>query len=59
VLVALLAIYLGLIGGPMLGASLIVGLGYQVLILGAAAVFAAASLLAFGARRSSPQMVTS
>ena len=59
ILVALLSIYLGLIGGPMLGASLIAGLGYQVLILVAAALFAAASILAFGARRPSPQMVTS
>ena len=58
ILLALLAMYLGLIGGPMLGTSLVVALGYQALILVAAALFAASSILAFGARRSSPQMVT-
>jgi len=58
ILVALLAMYLGLIGGPMLGASLVIGLGYPVLIVVAAASLAAASILTFGTRRPSPQMVT-
>ncbi len=59
ILMALMAMYLGLIGGPMFGASLVIGLGYQVLILVAAALLAGASILAFGARRPSPHMVTS
>jgi predicted MFS family arabinose efflux permease len=58
ILVALLAMYLGLIGGPLLGASLVIGLDYQVLILVAAASFAATSFLTFGARRPSMQWVT-
>ncbi len=58
VLVAMLAMYLGLIGGPMLGAGIVVGLGYQDLIIVAAALLALAAILTFGARRSSPQMVT-
>jgi predicted MFS family arabinose efflux permease len=57
ILVAMLAMYLGLIGGPMLGAGLVVGLGYQELVLVAAALFASAAILTFSARRSSPQMV--
>jgi predicted MFS family arabinose efflux permease len=48
--------YLGLTGGPILGAGRIVGLGYQDLILVAAALLAAA-LLTFSARRSSPRVV--
>ena len=58
ILVAMLAMYLGLIGGPMLGAGLVVGLGYQELVLVAAALFASAAILTFSARRSSPQVVT-
>jgi predicted MFS family arabinose efflux permease len=51
--------YLGLILGPMLGAGLVVGLGYQDLIQIAAALFLAAALLALGASRLSPQGVRS
>jgi len=58
VLVALLAMYLGLIGGPLLGTSLVVGLDYQLLILVAAASLAVASILTLGARRRTPQLVT-
>jgi predicted MFS family arabinose efflux permease len=59
ILVAMLAMYLGLILGPMLGAGLVVGLGYQDLIQIAAALFLAAALLALGASRLSPQGVRS
>lgn len=59
ILVAMLAMYLGLILGPMLGASLVVGLGYQDLIHIAAALFVAAALLALGSSRLSPQGVRS
>lgn len=58
ILVALLAMYLGLIGGPLFGASLVIALDYQALILVAAASFAVASVLTLGARRSSMQWVT-
>jgi predicted MFS family arabinose efflux permease len=51
VLVAMLAMYLGLILGPLLGAGLVVGLGYEDLIHVAAGLFVAAALLAFGASR--------
>jgi predicted MFS family arabinose efflux permease len=59
VLVAMLAIYLGLIGGPLLGAGLVTGLGFGDLIHIAAALFVGAALLAFGATRLNPQVVTS
>jgi predicted MFS family arabinose efflux permease len=59
ILVAMLAMYLGLILGPMLGASLVVGLGYRDLIHIAAALFVAAALLALGSSRLSPQGVRS
>ena len=58
ILVALLAMYLGLIAGPLFGASLVVNFDYQALILVAAASFAGASLLTLGARRPSMQWVT-
>ena len=58
VLVAMMAMYLGLILGPMLGAGLVAGLGYEDLIHVAAGLFLAAALLAFGSSRLSPQMVT-
>jgi predicted MFS family arabinose efflux permease len=59
ILVAMLAMYLGLILGPLLGAGLVVGLGYEDLIHVAAALFAAAALLAFGSSRLRPEMVRS
>jgi predicted MFS family arabinose efflux permease len=59
VLVAMVAMYLGLIGGPLLGAGLITGLGFEDLIHFAAALFLAAALMAFGAMRLSPRVVTS
>ncbi len=59
ILVAMLAMYLGLILGPMLGATLVVGLGYQDLIHIAAALFVTAALLALGSARWSPQGVRS
>ncbi len=52
ILVALLAMNLGLIGGPILGAGL-VGLGYGGLIQITAALFVAATLLALGSARGS------
>jgi len=58
ILVAMLAMDLGLIGGPVLGAGL-VGLGYEDLIRIAAALFVAATLLALGSSRLSPEVVTS
>jgi predicted MFS family arabinose efflux permease len=59
ILAALLAMYLGLILGPLLGAGLVVGPGYEDLIRTGAALFAAAALLAFGSWRIRPQMVRS
>ena len=59
ILVAMLAMYLGLISGPLLGAGLVAGLGYQDLIRGAAALFLTAALLALGSSRLSPRMVRS
>ena len=58
ILVALLAMYLGLIAGPMLGASLVVGLGYEDLIHISAALFVAAALLALGSSQSRPIAAT-
>jgi predicted MFS family arabinose efflux permease len=57
ILVAMLAMYLGLILGPMFGAGLVVGLGYDDLIHSAAALFLGAALLALGSSRLSPQEV--
>lgn len=59
ILVALLALDLGLILGPMFGAGLVVGPGYQDLIRVASALFMAAALLAFGSSRLNPQGVRS
>jgi MFS transporter, DHA1 family, inner membrane transport protein len=59
ILVAMLAMYLGLILGPMLGAGVVMGLGYQDLIHIAAALFLAAALLALGSSRLSPQELRS
>lgn len=59
ILVAMLAMYVGLILGPLLGAGLVAGLGYQDLIRGAAALFLTAALLALGSLRLSPRMVRS
>jgi predicted MFS family arabinose efflux permease len=59
ILVAMLAMYLGLILGPMFGAGLVVGPGYEDLIHMAAALFLAAALLALGSSRLSPQGVRS
>jgi predicted MFS family arabinose efflux permease len=59
ILLAMLAMYAGLILGPMLGAGLVVGLGYEDLIHIAAVLFVAAALLALGSSRLSPQVVRS
>jgi predicted MFS family arabinose efflux permease len=53
VLVAMMAMYLGLVLGPLLGSGLVAGLGYEDLIHVAAGLFVAAALLAFGASRLS------
>ena len=57
VLLGMLAMYLGLILGPLLGAGLVAGLGFEDLIHVAAALFLAAALLAVGSSRLSPRMV--
>jgi len=53
VLLAMLAIYLGLILGPLLGAGLVAGYGCEDLIHVTTGLFLAAALLAFGASRLS------
>ena len=53
VLLAMLAIYLGLILGPLLGAGLVAGYGWEDLIHVTTGLFLAAALLAFGASRLS------
>jgi predicted MFS family arabinose efflux permease len=57
-LIGMLAMYVGLIGGPVLGAGLVAGLGFSDLIHIAAALFFTAALLAMGARSFRPGMVT-
>ncbi|HEY6927437.1 MAG TPA: hypothetical protein VI653_28440, partial [Steroidobacteraceae bacterium] len=59
ILVALLALDLGLILGPMFGAGLVGGPGYQDLIHVGSALFVAAALLAFGSSRLNPQGIRS
>ena len=53
VLLAMLAIYLGLILGPLLGAGLVAGYGCEDLIHVTTGLFLAAALLVFGASRLS------
>ncbi|MFL6605060.1 MAG: MFS transporter [Steroidobacteraceae bacterium] len=59
VLLAMLAMYLGLILGPMLGAGLVAGPGFEDLIHVAMALFLTAALLAIGSSHLTPQMVRS
>jgi len=59
ILVAMLAMYLGLILGPVLGAALVTGLGYQSFIQISAALFLTAGVLASSSALLRPQVVRS